>query len=391
VSAESVALAYFAAISRQDLDGLAACWAPDGRDVISGQLDATGPAEVRAYFEELFAAFGDLRFEVLDHVAAGERCAVRWRAAGTFGGPGSFQGLAPTGARIQLEGIDLLQVRDELIVRNDAYVDGMEVARQLGVLPAAGSPPERAMFGAFNARTAALRRAAGTAAEPVAEGVWRVRGGLPQRTFNVYLVRDGDGVLAFDAGCRQMAPAIALAAAQLGGLTRVVLGHAHTDHRGSAPLLGVPVLCHPDAVAEAQGDGGVHYQHFEGIKPPGRWLMARLLRLWDGGPVTISETVGDEVAGFRVVEVPGHAPGQIALFRESDRLALTTDAFYVLDIGTGRPVDEPQLPYDGANLDTEQARASLRRLAELDPVAAWPGHAGPVRGDVRERLLRAAG
>ena len=56
-----------------------------------------------------------------------------------------------------------------------------------------------------------------------------------RKTMNVYLVRDGDGVLLFDAGIRQMAGAVALAARQLGGLTRIVLGHGHADHRGVAP------------------------------------------------------------------------------------------------------------------------------------------------------------
>ena len=35
------------------------------------------------------------------------------------------------------------------------------------------------------------------------------------------------------------------------------------------------------------------------------------------------------------------------------------------------------------NFDTEQARASIRKLAALEPAAAWPGHAKPVTGDVR--------
>jgi hypothetical protein len=44
----------------------------------------------------------------------------------------------------------------------------------------------------------------------------------------------------------------------------------------------------------------------------------------------------------------------------------------------------------GFNLDTEQARASIRKLAALEPAAAWSGHAVPVTGDVRAQLERAA-
>ena len=45
----------------------------------------------------------------------------------------------------------------------------------------------------------------------------------------------------------------------------------------------------------------------------------------------IDDTVaeGDEVAGFRVHHFPGHAPGLIGLWRESDRLALVSDTVYL--------------------------------------------------------------
>jgi glyoxylase-like metal-dependent hydrolase (beta-lactamase superfamily II) len=186
----------------------------------------------------------------------------------------------------------------------------------------------------------------------------------------------------------------AAAAARLGGLTRIVLGHGHTDHRGTAPAFDVPVLCHPDEVADAEGSGGWRYwdsglRFLPMLQRPLHHQFHK--RLWDGGPVPIAGTVaeGDDVAGFRVVHLPGHAPGLIALWRESDRLALTSDAFYTLNMwGHDCP---PQLPIEGYNLDTEQARASLRKLAALSPAAAWPGHARPVTGDVQGLLERAAG
>ena len=197
----------------------------------------------------------------------------------------------------------------------------------------------------------------------------------------------------FDAGARTMTAAARSAGARLGGVTRIVLGHGHTDHRGTAPGFEVPVLCHPDEVVDAEGSGGFRYWDPE-LRSLGwrRHLHKQLHRhFWDGGPVKIAGTVseGDEVAGFRVVHLPGHAPGLIGLFRESDRLALTTDCFYTLD-GWGRDSD-PHVPMATYNLDTEQARASIRKLAALEPLACWPGHANPVVGtDVRARLERAA-
>jgi hydroxyacylglutathione hydrolase len=205
---------------------------------------------------------------------------------------------------------------------------------------------------------------------------------------NVYLLADEGGVTAFDAGVRGMADAILAAAGGLGGLRRVVLSHGHPDHRGAAPRLGVPILCHPDARAEAEGDGGRSYFDFSKLSVPGRWTLPLAIGLWDGGPVEIAGTVGDEVAGFRVVEIPGHAPGMIALVR--DGLALTGDGFYVVDEATGR-ARPPHVPQSAFNRDDAQARDSLRRLAALDLTAAWPGHGEPLRGDVGRELARAAG
>ena len=49
------------------------------------------------------------------------------------------------------------------------------------------------------------------------------------------------------------------------------------------------------------------------------------------------------------------------------------------------------VPVETYNYDTKQARESMRKLAEMEPAAAWPGHAKPITGDVRGQLLKAAG
>jgi hydroxyacylglutathione hydrolase len=237
-----------------------------------------------------------------------------------------------------------------------------------------------------------LARLIASAPEPIADGVWVLRGGLPSKTMNVYFVRDGDGVLLFDAGIEAMTGAVARAAAQLGGLTRIVLGHGHADHRGVAPgLAPVPVLCHPAERADAEGDGGRHYFDLTQLAPHGRVVLGAMLGVWDGGPVAIAGTVeeGDDVAGFEVVHLPGHAPGLIGLWRASDRLALVSDTFYTLDPQTGLH-GAARVPHRAFNHDTEQARASIRKLAALEPAAAWAGHADPLRGDVRGQLEHAA-
>jgi hydroxyacylglutathione hydrolase len=236
-----------------------------------------------------------------------------------------------------------------------------------------------------------LARLIASAPQEIADGVWVVRGGFPLKSMNVYFVRDGDGVLLFDAGISDMTAAVARAGAQLGGITRVVLGHGHPDHRGVAPGLGLPVFCHPDEVADAEGDGGRHYFDLSQLDVQGRVLLGAMLGQWDGGPVKVAGTVseGDDVAGFEVVHLPGHAPGLIGLWRASDRLALVSDTFYTLDPQTGRH-GKARLPHRAFNWDSEAARASMRKLAALEPAAAWAGHAEPLRGDVRGQLEHAA-
>jgi len=387
-----IAQQYFAALGRRDVDAMAALWAPDGEAHVSSQLDAVGPGGVRAYFTELFAAFPDLALTVKSTVAEGDQVAVHWTATGTMTGP--LRGIEPNGARVEFEGLDLLHIRDGKIVRNDAFPDNMAVARQIGVLPGAGTHAEQRLYSAFNAGSRATRRAiADRDLERVADGVWLLRGGIP-RTMNVYLLEDeGGGVTLFDAGIRSMTRAIAEAAAPLGGINRIVLSHADADHRGGAPGLRVPVLCHP-ADEEAAGEDGPFrsYHRPELLGVPARWAYPTLMGYWDGGPVEIAGTVeeGDDVSGFEVVHVPGHAPGLIALFRASDRLALTSDCTYMLDIETSRK-GAPRVPHEAFNQDTEQARASIRKLAALEPSSAWPAHADPLREDVRAQLERAAG
>src|SRR5215218_7577947 len=368
-----VAREYFEALGRADSAAPQRFYAPGGRGRIHGVVGPVDADGATAFFKEVFGAFPDWRFEILDVIAEGERAAVRWRARGTFAGPGSFLGFEPNGARVDLEGQDMVWVRDGRLQRLEAYMNGAELARQLGALPAAGSPADQRLARAFNLRTRIRRRIAADP-EPVADGVWVVRGGFPSKEMNVYLVRDGDGVLAYDAGIKAMADAVAAACASLGGLTRIVLGHGH-----------------PDAREDAEGDGGFRYFDFGKLKPYARVAYPYLLRMWDGGPVQIAGTVaeGDGVAGFEVVALPGHAPGLIGLWRAADRLALVSDCFYTLDPQTGRH-GPPRVAHQAFNLDTEQARASIRKLAALEPAAAWPGHAEPVTGDVRAQLERAA-
>ena len=392
-SSSVIAKRYFDALAKRDVDAAVACWKPGGLERLIGQGDLIAPEGVRDYFSGLFAAFPDFAFEVLDTTTQRERCSVRWRATATFSGPGHFQGFAPNGQRITIEGCDVVEVVEDLIVANTAYVDGSDVARQLGFLPPAGSRAEGRLTALANARTLAQRTLFGAEPQAIAAGVWLLRGGGIGRPMNVYLIEDDGGVTIFDSGNRQMTTAIRAAAVRFGGIKRVVLGHADCDHRGGAAGLDAPIYCHPleRSAAELQTPFR-DYWNLSLLSAWARPVYPRLLAGWDGGALKIAGTLqeGDEVAGFKVLHMPGHAPGLITLYREEDGLALISDLLYTVNPETGIG-NAAHVPHPAFNFDTNQARESIRRLAEIGPKVAWPGHTKPVAGDdVELQLQRAA-
>jgi steroid delta-isomerase-like uncharacterized protein len=151
--AASVARGYFEAVGRRDLDAMTAFYEPGGTGEIYGLVELEVPVSYRAWFGDLFRVFPDFKLEIIEIVASGEKAAVRWRATGNFNGSGSFEGLEPNGASVAVQGCDVLTVRDGRIHRNDAYMNGAEMMRQLGALPPAGSAPEKALTAALNLKT----------------------------------------------------------------------------------------------------------------------------------------------------------------------------------------------------------------------------------------------
>jgi glyoxylase-like metal-dependent hydrolase (beta-lactamase superfamily II) len=152
------------------------------------------------------------------------------------------------------------------------------------------------------------------------------------------------------------------------------LTHAHPDHYGSShavcEALGVPLWC---------GERDAHVA--QGARPPAaRGRAAKLLaRLPLPDPHAVARRLreGDEVAGFTVLETPGHSPGHISLWRESDRTLICGDVFFNLNPLTLRPgLREPPAVLTHA---VACNRESERRLAGLEPALVLFGHGPPLR------------
>jgi steroid delta-isomerase-like uncharacterized protein len=156
--ASAVVKGYFDAVAARDVDAMAAFWEPGCIDELHGLASLRAPEGVRDWFSNTFRAVPDFQMKVLDLIADDDRVAVRWQMTGTFSGDAKFEGAIATGEKIDITGCDVLTVRDGRIVHNDAYMNGMQMARQLGMLPPQGSGQERAMIGALNAKTRLARR-----------------------------------------------------------------------------------------------------------------------------------------------------------------------------------------------------------------------------------------
>jgi glyoxylase-like metal-dependent hydrolase (beta-lactamase superfamily II) len=102
-------------------------------------------------------------------------------------------------------------------------------------------------------------------------------------------------------------------------------------------------------------------------------------RFWTGPahPVARALVEGDEVAGFTVLETPGHSRGHLAYWRESDRVLILGDVLTNIDLRSGIPgLHEPPAMLTP---DPARNRVSARRLAQLRPRLACFGHGAPLR------------
>ncbi len=150
-----LARSYFEAVGRQDIDAMESHYEPGGGGPIHGLVDLKVGVNYREWFTNLFRAFPDWKFEVLNLVADGDRAAVEWRATATFNGSAKFEGMDPNGAKLDVQGCDMVTFSDGKITKIDAYASGTEIARQLGALPPQGSAAERGMTAALNLKTRA--------------------------------------------------------------------------------------------------------------------------------------------------------------------------------------------------------------------------------------------
>jgi steroid delta-isomerase-like uncharacterized protein len=106
-----------------------------------------GREGVRTFAEFCWRAMPDMSYtEPMGMFVAvdGPRVVVPWHMSATFTGPLDPPGYAPTGDRVELDGLDIWDLRDGLVAHYRAYYDSMNIARQIGMMPEPGSRLEKA-------------------------------------------------------------------------------------------------------------------------------------------------------------------------------------------------------------------------------------------------------
>jgi steroid delta-isomerase-like uncharacterized protein len=99
--------------------------------VIRGEEGAMG------FIRTLRAAFPGFQLRVLDQIAEGDKVATRWKLSGAH--EGTFQGVPPSGKRVEMTGITIFRLADGKLIDGWTNEDVWGMLQQIG----AGTAPEQ--------------------------------------------------------------------------------------------------------------------------------------------------------------------------------------------------------------------------------------------------------
>ncbi len=217
-----------------------------------------------------------------------------------------------------------------------------------------------------------------------------VLGGTKGGHVRAFLLQAGTELTLVDTLFEDDASQVLAAVRKLGrsprDLRQIVLTHAHRSHLGGLAALkretGARVLAHE---WEADVVAGDRPAQSVGLKPqrPFRTFPFQI-GLFLGRPKHESCPVddgvrdGDRVGPLEVLHAPGHSPGHLAFHWGERALLIAGDA-----IATW-PRSEAGWP--AFTLNPEQHRASLARMAALEPRIVGVGHGDPIEEGATDRV-----
>jgi glyoxylase-like metal-dependent hydrolase (beta-lactamase superfamily II) len=224
----------------------------------------------------------------------------------------------------------------------------------------------------------------------LAPGIYSI-GGRKGGHVHAFLLEDGPDLTLIDTlyelDGRLILAAIQRLGRSISDLKRIAITHAHRSHLGGVAelkrLSGATVLSHEWEAGIVSGDRKAHRVTIAPRLPlrayfPFQFGLA--LGLGNHPPCPVDDTLseGDEIAGMQVLHTPGHTPGHLAFYSPERGILISGDA-----IATW-PRFEAGWP--GFTLDEEAHRASIARMAALEPKAVGVGHGDPIMTQAAERV-----
>lgn len=216
---------------------------------------------------------------------------------------------------------------------------------------------------------------------------------------NMMLVGDpnGDDFVLVDAGMPGSAEEIvAVVEERFGEGSRpnaIILTHGHFDHVGAIIELvekwNVPVYAHELEMPFLTGQKS--YPEPDATVEGG--MISKMSPMFPNEPIDLGSHVKPLptdgsvpfMSDFKWIHTPGHAPGHVSLFRDSDRALIVGDAFVTVKQEYLYKVLTQELEISGPprylTTDWKAAKASVVKLRDLQPSVAVTGHGLPLSGE----------
>lgn len=179
----------------------------------------------------------------------------------------------------------------------------------------------------------------------------------------------------------------------------ILLTHGHFDHVGGIVDLidewNVPVYAHPLEMPFLTGKES--YPEPDPTVEGG--MLAKISSMYPHEPIDISKVVQELpvdhsvpfLPGWKWIHSPGHTPGHVSFFRESDRTLIAGDAFVTVKQDSFYRVLMQKKEVNGPPVyltpDWKSARESVEKLLALNPQLAVTGHGPVVEGEELETGL----
>lgn len=225
--------------------------------------------------------------------------------------------------------------------------------------------------------------------QKVAERVFVV----PLGYVNVVVLGDREKFSLVDAGIpgslKRLEQQLNRAGFELQNLQSVLITHAHPDHYGVlAELLErkkVPVYAHPREIPVLLGQEKAALPPRETL-PLGQQILQRVITsmkrpptIHEAQPMVEGQVLQDILPGLTVIELPGHAPGQVGFWIPSSRTLIAADA---LMRGGGKC----KLPLQALTVSMRDAARSAQRIVDLDVERLIVGHGKPILEKAHQEL-----